>query len=171
MIRREVLPSRLRPGWRMAIALPVVVALAIGAVEAGHAVARARDAAAAHLQLIEREAARLEIETIAAWPADRGYPSVAGCGHGGALVAAVAFGAGLAIVCILIGLAIAGGRWAPGRWSDDDGGDGGDELELEPLLEGLERIAIIKVPRHDAPGAPAPPQRAPDPEPGTRDPN
>lgn len=152
---REVLPARPRRGWRMAIALPALVAVAAGAVELGHT-------ALAAVRPMAREASaevlRFALEMVAA---DGGYPAAAGCEHGGALVAAVAFGAGIVVLGVLIGAAIAGGRCqcSGGGPGDDGDGDGGDELELEPLLKDLERIAIIKVPRQDAPGAPATPSK------------
>jgi hypothetical protein len=69
------------------------------------------------------------------------------------LIAAVAFGAVLAVSCTLLGIAIAlrlTDRWE--RWGDD--GDGGDEDELDPPLDDVQRVVVIHVPRQDAPGAP-----------------
>ena len=158
MIGREVLPARLRPGWRMAIALPILVASSIGAVELGHA---ALVAVRPMARALAAEVLQAELDAVAAWPDDGGRAANRGCGNGGAIIGAVAFGAWIVLLGVLIGASIARGRGCcPGHSGpedddDDDGGDGGDEDEIELPLD-AERVLVIAVPRRDSPGAPGP---------------
>lgn len=151
IIAREVLRARLRPGWRLAIALPIAVSLAAGLAETGHAAHGAlRLAAASATPAI----VQLEL-VIDAWVDDRRAPvAIAGCAHG-SVMTAVVLGAGIAIVSILLGLRLAGaGRRRPGDGDEGAGGDGGDEDEQDLPFDDVERLVVIAVPRQEAPGAP-----------------
>jgi len=147
VIGREVLPARLRPGWRLAFAMPLLVVLAAGAAELGHAAIGAIRAGATPA-LVQLELSVIEV-------VGRDTRVRAGCGHGGALVAAIAFGVFTAIVCILIGVAIARGRCPCAALVGADG-DGGDEDDLDLPFDDVGRLVVIAVPRQEAPGAPAP---------------
>lgn len=72
-------------------------------------------------------------------------------------LAAIGVGAGIALAGVLLGASIARAPCRCGRpeHGDDDDGDGGDEDEIDLPFD-AERVLVIAVPRHDAPGAPAP---------------
>lgn len=151
-LAREVVPARMRPGWRLAVALPIAIALAIGGIEAGHAVLVALRTAADHAA---PAAAEVALDVGSAWM-EREYSAGGDCGHGAVLVAAMAIVGVAALLGVLIGAVISAGL---GRREDRSGhgddGDGGDEDEIDLPFD-PERVVVIAVPRREAPGAPEP---------------